>query len=53
MEKFEKRMSEYEEEYPAEGGMERFLRDNKVKEWKNVVDLIFHNVDYWFDNIFR
>lgn len=34
IEKFEQRMREYIEQYPAESSMERFIRENKIKEWR-------------------
>ncbi len=34
LEAFEKRMEEYELEYPADSPMERFIRDDKLKAWK-------------------
>ncbi len=34
IEKHEERMEEYESEFPADTAMERFLRKNKIKEWK-------------------
>lgn len=33
---FEKRMEEYDQDYPAESPMERFIRDDKLKEWKKI-----------------
>lgn len=35
---FYRRMEEYQEQFPADSPMERFLRENKTREWKEKAD---------------
>ena len=35
MEALEKRFAEYEEQYPVDSPMEKFIRENKLKEWRS------------------
>ncbi len=35
----EKRMDEYDNEFPADTAMERFFRKNKIKEWQTMAGL--------------
>ncbi len=35
MEKLEKRFAEYDEQYPADSPMEKFIRKNKLNEWRS------------------
>jgi len=33
---YDKRIKEYDNDFPSESPMESFIRDNKTKEWRNI-----------------
>ena len=35
LKELEQRFAEYEEQYPADSAMEKFIRENKLKEWRS------------------